>query len=402
MESSALRLRDKISELLLAAAFDDIIELCKPILAQARKSQNTQIQAIALVGLSQAYLYLGQFKEARVLADGALDFAQQSQDAETEVLALCANGSLHLRATYLYPDAESYYRDALRLAHRSGDVRGIAAALLGIGASSHSQGQQGRAVGYAREAFEIARENDFSDVQISALSLIAADFADRGERERALQAYQDALAISESEEAIFYEGELIAGVGILFAESDRYRQEGLEMLLRALELAQDLNAAPQEFSALYQLGNTYAKLQEFDATRDYYEVMLNRAQEWRNRAYESAAFFALGQLGLTENELDEAIADFSEAGIIARETMNPFREAQVEYALGTVCATKREYKQAIQHYMAARSIYDALDQTRQARNLLTTIVITYLNQLLDRLMRAIGLRSEDDSQPPLE
>jgi len=192
MESSALRLRDKISELLLAAAFDQIIELCKPILAQARKSQNAQIQAIALVGLSQAYMYLGQFKEARVLADGALDFAQQSQDIETQVLALCANGALHLRSTYLYPDAESYYRDALRLAHRSGDVRGTAAALLGIAASSQSQEQQGRAVGYAREAFEIAREHDFTDVQISALSLIAADFADRGERERALQAYQDA------------------------------------------------------------------------------------------------------------------------------------------------------------------------------------------------------------------
>jgi len=174
------------------------------------------------------------------------------------------------------------------------------------------------------------------------------------------------------------------------------------MLGRALEMAQEQRSAPQEFSALYQLGNVYAKLGDFDTTRDYYESMLNRAQEWRNRAYESAAFFALGQLGLTENELDDAIADFNEAGIIARETMNPFREAQVEYALGTVYSLKHEYKQAISHYMAARSIYDALDQTRKARNLLTTIVITYLNQLVDRLMRAIGLRSEDDPQPPLE
>ncbi|MCA9912727.1 MAG: hypothetical protein KC496_05245, partial [Anaerolineae bacterium] len=359
-------------------------------------------QAIALVGLSQAYLFLGQFKEARVLADGALDFAQQSQNAETEVLALCANGALHLRATYLYPDAESYYRDALRLAHRSGDVRGTAAALLGIGASNQRQEQQGRAVGYAREAFEIAREHDLVDVQISALSLIAADFVERGERERALQAYQDALVISESNNAFFYEGELIAGVGSLFAESERYRHEGLEMLNRALELAQEHHSAPQEFSALYQLGNAYAKLQEYDTTRAHYETMLNRAQEWRNRAYESAAFFALGQLGLTENRLDDAIADFNEAGLIARETMNPFREAQVEYALGSVYALKHEYKEAIQHYMAARSIYDALDQTRKARNLLTTIVMTYLSQLLDRFMRAIGLRSEDDSQPPLE
>ncbi len=402
MESSALRLRDRIDDLLRAAAFQEIIDLCKPILAQARKSSNAPIQALSLVGLSLGHLYLGKFEEARVLVDGALRFARQSHDPELEALALCANGTLHLHATYLYPDAESYYRDALRVAHQAGDGRGTAAALLGVAYSTRNQEMYGRSVGYAREAFELGREIGDLDVQIGALSLLAADLADQNQRERALKAYQDALGISEESGAKFYESDLLGGVGILFAESERYHAEGMEMLARSLELAQERNSAPQEYSALNQLGRAHERRGEYEAAQGYYETMLNRAQEWNNRAYESAAFYALGQVALAQNELDIAVDRFQEAGAIARETMNPFREAQVEYALGTVYSHKRDYKEAISHYMAARSIYDALDQTRRARNLLTTIVITYLNQLLDRLMRALGLRSDDDSQLPME
>jgi len=402
MESSALRLRERIDVLLRTAAFEEIIELCRPILAQARKSQNTEVQAISLLGLSLAHLYLGKFEEARVLVDGALNFAKQSRDAEIEVLALCANGALHLHATYLYPDAESYYRDALKIAHSMADEYGTAAALLGIGFSTRNQDMHERAVGYAREAFEIAREADNPDVQIGALSLLAADLADQGKREAALQAYQDALSISEETRAILYEGDLISGVGVLFADSDRYRTEGLEMLARALHMAREHKSAPQEFRTLHQLGLVHERLGEYDTAQEYYDAMLNRAWEWKNRAYESATFFAQGRLSMAQNEWDAAINRFEEARMIARETMNPFREAQVEYALGTTYALQHEYREAISHFMAARSIYDALDQTRQARNLIGKIVMTYLNQLVHRLLRALGLRDEDEPQSPVE
>jgi tetratricopeptide (TPR) repeat protein len=120
--------------------------------------------------------------------------------------------------------------------------------------------------------------------------------------------------------------------------------------------------------------------------------MLNRAQEWRARSYEGIAFYQLGLVAAQQEDFDQALEYFSQALVISRETMNPYREAYIEQALGMLCALQHDYDGALNHYASARSLYDALDYGSHTREMTQRLVLTHLNRLLDRLLRFLGLR----------
>lgn len=397
MNASTERLRETIDDMLRSASFERLMETCRTELAVARQRKDQDAEALSLIGFALAHLYLGKFKDARVLIDGAVQQARTSSSPELLVMALTVSGSIHLWGSYQDHDAQQDYREALALAHSWKDERGVAMALLGVAVSYRNMGDLRRAYNYAREAFERARDLDYGEVLVGALNVIGTVFQQNQQRERALQSYQDALEMIENYDLRLQEGLLLGSLGALYARSERNKQQGLEMMQQALEMARELPAAPHEFTALYQLGRTHEQDGQTEQAQDYYTTMLNRAQHWRNRAYEGAAFYSLGVLALSKAQFDNAIAHFEQALRLSRETMNPFREAQAEEALGTCYSLQHDYENALAHFMAARSLYDALDSEAEARQMMRRILMTYLNRLVYGLLRLLGLYREQDT-----
>ena len=149
------------------------------------------------------------------------------------------------------------------------------------------------------------------------------------------------------------------------------------------------------------------RLGQFDIAQDYFDTMLNRAQTWKNRAYEGMTFYELGRLHLASKRYSVAIANFDHAWLISRETMNPFYEAQTEAALGYAYSLIHEYKLALERYMAARMLYDALEDDARMSDMTRAIMMTYINRFIHGVLTFLGIRSKssdtasenDDSQP---
>ena len=116
-----------------------------------------------------------------------------------------------------------------------------------------------------------------------------------------------------------------------------------------------------------------------------------------NRAYEGLAFYELGRLHIQGEHYEEAIASFEQALLISRETMNPFHEAQTEAALGISYSLKHEYNEALSHYMAARTLYDALDDDTRMSDMTRQIILTYINRIVHNILRFLGLRREPNA-----
>jgi len=396
MIEHAEKLLKTIDRLLYAAEFNQLIEACKVELLDARKRTDRESEAAALIGLAEAHRFIGKFRDARVYNDGAINYAQEVNARELLARALIVSGSLFMMERYHLDEAETDYRAALNLAHEIQASESVIAALAGIAAVLQEVGNQQRALNYAREVFELARETGAVFYMTIALGIMGSVFAHENQHEKALKTYQDALEICQQNNLKILEGGLIGSIGIIMIETKRYLEEGFLMMQRSIEMAQTIHCIPQEFIALYRMGNTHRLQANYPAAQEFFETMLQKAQIWKNRPYEAISFYELGRLHLYTAAYDEALVNLEQALLINRETMNPFSEAQAETVMGYVCSLQHDYDAALDHYMAARVLYDALDDPSHARAMMQAIVITYISRFFDRILRFFGLRKRDD------
>lgn len=396
MNPIAADLYEQIEALLQAAEFQQVIDLCRSALTDARRKSNTHAEVIALIGWAAAHKYIGAFGEARILIDGAVQKAEQADSPQLLALALNTSGSIHLICSLRPEDAEQDYRAALDVAHDADDNIGIATALAGVGAALLSVGDAERAKRFGLEAFDTARDIDHKYLMAGTLSLIGSAMLEGTDEEATLKAFQDALNIVREHGIRLLEGTIVGNIGLALLKSSRYYEDGISMLERSLNMAEKISCIPHEYTAVHRLGTAYQQLGRFKEAQDYYETVLTCTQTWGARAYEGAAFFTLGLLAYADKRIDAAITDLQQAAGISRETMNPYREAMTEMWLGMIFADKHDFSNAIKHYNNARTIYDSLDDDTRVRQMTQIVVWVHILKLWDGLLRFVGIRSKDD------
>lgn len=396
MNETGQTLRDTIDTFTQTAQFDVLIDTCKIALLDARERRDKFTEVISLVGLAQGHKYIGKFKEARILINGALNFANQIGDHELHIMALIASADIALSSSFQVHEAERDYHQALELATFIGDEHFIARIQAGL-ASVYLQAEDaGRAQKYARDAFETAR--DCSDRYVMGLSLsLLGTSVSNNQAEKAMQAFEDAITIARQDNFSLMEAGLTGSIGQLLCRQERYVDDGQLMLEKALAMAKDFRSVPHEFTAIYRLGRMLERNNALERAAQYYSMMLERAQEWRARSYEGVSFFSLGILAYNRHHYDDAIANFEQALFIARETNNPFQEAQAEQVIASSYVNLGNLDEALGHYMAARSIYDSLDNRSMANTMLQRIVMLHIQRFFARIMRWIGFDKTDDS-----
>jgi tetratricopeptide (TPR) repeat protein len=399
MNKTTLHLHETLDTLIQTAQFDTLIETSKAALLDARNHDDKTTEVLALIGLAQGHTFIGKFKDALLLTDGAMDLAPQIDDSHLAVQAILTRASVHLLGTYQIHEAESDYRLALSLAHDINDQVAIIDALIGIAAALNQQAYAGRAEGFAREAFEIAREIDNSYLIAQALTGIGTSLSKANQSEKALKAFQDATSIAQTENYRILEVTLMGNIGQLLVKQGRYAQEGQQMLEKALRMATEIYSVPHQFAILFTIGRASETQGLMEQAAEHYNTMLIRAQEWQTRAYEGMAFFNLGVLAFNRKHYDDALANLEQALMIARETQNPFQEAQVEQILGLSYSMLQDWENTLDHYMAARSLYDALDNEHMVRQMMQAIVLTYLQGIVAKLLGWLGLAKKEDTPP---
>lgn len=400
MNKTRKHLRETLENLLQTAQFDSLIETCKAALLDARNRKDKETEALALIGLAQGHKFSGKFKDALLLTDGAITIAQAIANQELLVQATLSRASVHLIGTYQTYEAEQDYRDALGRAYDQDDQAAVSEALAGIAAVLNHRGDVSHAEGFAVEAFRLAREIKQAYWMSNALSVLGSIFGSSRQAEKGLKAFQDAIDIAQRENYRILEVGLMANIGQLLIEQGRYAQEGQQMLEKALHMAQEISSVPDQFMILFRLGRAAEMQAIIEQAAEHYNVMLVRSQEWQTRAYEGLAFFNLGVLAYNRKHFDDALANLEQSLLIARETKNPYQEAQIEQVLAVTYSSLHHWEQALDHYMAARSLYDALDNRQMAGQMMQAILMTYLRRFFDTILKWLGLGQKDDTTPP--
>jgi DNA-binding SARP family transcriptional activator/tetratricopeptide (TPR) repeat protein len=145
----------------------------------------------------RTYLFRrGYWHEQVITERAAADAARRDGDPRGLGAALFGLAEACERLNRL-EEAESHYREALKVYAAAGDLRGEANACLGISEVAEEQHRFTDALGYSRRALALSRRAGDAIMQALALNSVGCDHSALGEYDQALMSCQEALALMQ-------------------------------------------------------------------------------------------------------------------------------------------------------------------------------------------------------------
>jgi tetratricopeptide (TPR) repeat protein len=189
----------------------------------------------------------------------------------------------------------------------------------------------------------------------SHLGYLGNAYADLGETRRAIEFYQQALAISQEIGDRRGEGNRLGSLGNAQAALGETRR-AIEFYQQALGIAREIGDRRAEGTSLGNLGGTYAALGETRCAIEFYQQALAISQEIGDRRGEGSNLCALGIAHADLGETRHAIEFYQEALAIAQEIGDRRGEAQDLGNLGNAHAALGETQRAIEFHQQALAI----------------------------------------------
>jgi len=332
--------------------------------------------AAALDPLANAENNLALPKQALASSLQAFELWRQVGDVAAQAETASNLGFLYSGKPFLnFGQAQRWLDTALRLRRAAGDVAGEARTLLGLGILHRAQWNLDAAEGYYQRARQLSRQ--IGDLQQESLATdnLATVYHRRGELQRALYLYDEAIKTSEGDPGS--QGQYYQNLGSLYIELgdlkkartsyaaalgllppgtplvERYRINALvnlgSVLLslegpgpalaeykKALELSHARKFEEQEGLALHSLGKAYLKLQQPAMALRFLAPALEIRKKSGEQQEMARTLLEMGTAYHAEGDLPRAAEHVERALELARQTQRPAIEAACQLQLAMV------------------------------------------------------------------
>ena len=177
-----------------------------------------------------------------------------------------------------FPEALTYYEQALDSFRASRQLQGEAIALMKIGSIFERQGRREAAAARLREAVSLFSKFPDQPAYANALLVLGRVSAWLGDREEAGRLFEQAIQRAGQSRNLHGAGQAKIQLGLLRI-SDGRTDEGDRLLQQALQDAQSRHDDDQTLAALLALGDARSILDQPDAARTYYQEALVLAEK---------------------------------------------------------------------------------------------------------------------------
>jgi CHAT domain-containing protein/tetratricopeptide (TPR) repeat protein len=242
-----------------AEEFADVFLAANTADAQAKiLAERSRIMTVGLErGLQEAGRHLlevkGDYKQALLILELALKFADQLKDVEGRGGALVAIGDVH-SAQGEYARAAEVYQQVMKLSQVMGIKWGVAAMLIKIGNIHYNQGDHRQALDYYQRSVKLYEElGSTLEIAYALVSLGNAQFSQR-DYQKALANYQRSLKIYERIFDRAGTAYLLDRIGAVMAELEKYEQ-AVEYHERSLKLYEAMGNSAMQAYALNSVGS---------------------------------------------------------------------------------------------------------------------------------------------------
>ena len=173
-----------------------------------------------------------------------------------------------------------------------------------------------------------------SQAQVDAL-WEQADSADRkGQNEKALAYYQQALPLAKAVGDKWDQADILSNMGVVYSDTGQ-PQKALDYFQQALSLAQvlggkSLQAAKwEQANILSDIGNVYSDTGQPQKARDYNQQALHLAQAGGDKSQQAIALISIGQVYLDTGQPQKALDYFQQVLLLAQAVGNKAVEATI-------------------------------------------------------------------------
>lgn len=379
-------------------------------------------KATALLGLGNAYHFLGQYSDAVGLHQRTLEISRKIKDDPGEAGALLGLGDVYYSlGNYNKPpdkNALNFYQEALIIFQKLKDKRGKANVKLGLGRTYHALGQCQRAIEYLKETLELLDASPDRGGEADGLDALGRVYQSQGRYDDAIDNYEQALNVrckigDRAGEAtsrnnlgdvyhalgnytrareyhtkacsIFSESEVgaIAGLanaynslGVDFCSLKHYQEASL-LIQEALKSRGEIGDSAGMGDSLCNFGNLHYSQGIYGAAAEHYKKARDILKAIGHREFEAKALNGLATVYYVQMEYRLAIESYKQAWGIFEQVghLNKARQARHNqsnacYALANQQYSEQQYQNAIELYEQAWKVFNEVgypDKARQAR-----------------------------------
>ncbi|MBN1202724.1 MAG: tetratricopeptide repeat protein [Anaerolineae bacterium] len=319
---------------------------------------------------------------------GAAAWAMEAgryKDVERFAWNLYANSRV-LDYSGLYTQAITLLALADDAAARQGSRRDQGAHLGHLGTAYANLGQYQRAIEHFQQALAISREVGDRRGQGNQLGNLGLVYASLGQYRRAIGFYEQTLVIHREIGNRRGEGSILDNLGLAYADLGQYGQ-AIEYYEQALAISREIGDRRGEGNALGNLGSAYTSLGQYGQAIEYHQQALAISREIGDRCGEGND---LGNLGLAYADLGQygqAIEYHQQALAISREIGDRRGEGADLGNLGIAYANLGQYGRAIEYYEQALAISREIGDRRGEGNDLGNLGLAHAD--LGQYQRAI-------------
>ncbi|MGB1287055.1 MAG: hypothetical protein ACPG7F_11020, partial [Aggregatilineales bacterium] len=192
LEISPLEARDAIAR----AEYRQLLTQSRQNLIQARKHNDIPAQAQALYGLALSLAYPGDFRDARLLLDAALEDARTHYLPELFCHLLNERGNLLLIGEMQPYSARQHHEEALMMAEDLDNTHSIIIAQIGLSQVENHLKNYGTAQSLAENALQQAEALDDTLLQIQARTQLGRALTGKQYDVSAMECLHDALEMA--------------------------------------------------------------------------------------------------------------------------------------------------------------------------------------------------------------
>ncbi|WP_439475059.1 tetratricopeptide repeat-containing sensor histidine kinase [Algoriphagus formosus] len=286
----------------------------------------------------------------RQIVDSLLNRAQQENSDET---LAAIYGELGWTYAAINLDSAIYYGQlAVELSEKTGDQALLAQSYSDLGSGYLQKGQLQEASEVYLKSLEIREANRDSLGMAKVYNALGFILQRKYESDSAITYFLKALPIFEKEGALLNAATILNNIGVIYQNMSNY-PKAIEFYERAAVMREAQKDFRNLIGSYANLGTTHKYLGNFDQAEEYFQKAIDlaiREDDPLNLAvsYRMYAFF------LQEKGDMDRLEEVAQKGLEAARAVNAlYEEATMEYALGVVENTKKNYKKAKEYLESA-------------------------------------------------
>jgi len=332
-------------------------------LASAQEIDDRGGEGVTLNNIGGIYEQREKYEKALDYYQQALVIVQEVGDQKGEAVALNNIGAVYDKLGK-YQQALDSYQQALAILQEIGKRSLKAVTLNNIGVTYEHLGESEQAADYYEQAVAISSELGEKPgvkpprlaITLNLEPLILPKSPNAEKREQVVQLYQEGILLSKRGQA----------------------QKALEKFQQALGIARELGDQHQEWKSLNQIGLVYNSLGEYKLALDFLEQALEIRQQVSQHT--GAIHFNIGRVYSSLGDYSKALAFYQQASALSRG--NKLGQVRIFIATGSVHAHLEEYELALDSYQQALALLKTVDVEKKLLEgvTLNNIAQVYRNQ----------------------